>query len=167
MCSTPAESRRSDGSWPRSAPGCSRCPGDRAAGAHPYLVTPEHTRRARSVLGPDRFLAPEQKVVIDPDPQRGRDLGRPHVEKPYLGLVNYTKNLLTLGFDDADLADGGSDRLIDALVRHGDADAVAAGVTEHLTAGADQVAIQLLTAKGTDPVEGYTALARALHLTGG
>ena len=135
---------------------------ERAAGAHPYLTTPEHTRMARKILGPGVLLAPEQKAVLDTDPVCARSIGRPVVANPYLGLVNYTRNLRSLGYTDADLADGGSDRLIDALVRHGDAGTVAAGLTEHLDAGADHVAVQLLTSPGDDPVTGFTALARAL-----
>jgi probable F420-dependent oxidoreductase len=135
---------------------------ERSAGAHPYLVTPEHTRRARGILGPGRLLAPEQKVVLETDPARARAIGRPTVEKPYLGLVNYTNNLRTLGFGDDDLADGGSDRLIDALVIGGDTAAVAAGLAAHLEAGADHVAVNLITAPGDDPVAGFTALAAAL-----
>jgi probable F420-dependent oxidoreductase len=130
---------------------------ERAAGAHP-----EHTRRARSILGTGVLLAPEQKVVLDADPVRARSIGRPYVEKPYLGLVNYRNNLRSLGYQDAELDDGGSDRLIDALVAHGDPGTVAARLTEHLDAGADHVAVQLLTAAGEDPVVGYTALAEAL-----
>ena len=135
---------------------------ERSAGAHPYLVTPEHTRRARGILGPGRLLAPEQKVVLETDPARARAIGRPTVEKPYLGLVNYTRNLRTLGFGDDDLAGGGSDRLIDALVIGGDTAAVAAGLAAHLEAGADHVAVNLITAPGDDPVAGFTALAGAL-----
>jgi probable F420-dependent oxidoreductase len=134
----------------------------RTAGAHPYLVTPAHTRRARGIIGPDALLAPEQKVVLETDPDRARAIGRPAVERPYLGLVNYTSNLRSLGYDDADLAGAGSDRLIDDLVLRGDAAAVAAGVTRHLEAGADHVAINLLTAEGDDPAAGFTALATVL-----
>ena len=135
---------------------------ERAAGAHPYLTTAEHTRKARDILGSGVLLAPEQKVVLDTDPVRARSIGRPVVAKPYLGLVNYTSNLRSLGYTDADLADGGSDRLIDALVAHGDAGTVAAGISEHLNAGADHVTVQLLTSPGDDSVAGFTALARAL-----
>ena len=134
----------------------------RSAGAHPYLVTPAHTRRARAILGEDALLAPEQKVVLEPDPARARAIGRPAVEKPYLGLVNYTNNLRSLGFDDGDLAGGGSDRLIDALVAHGDAATVADELRQHLAAGADHVAVNLLMPPGQDPIPGYTALAEAL-----
>ncbi len=139
-----------------------RLAGERAAGAHPYLVIPEHTARARDILGTGPLLVPEQKVVLDADPDRARSIGRPAVEKPYLGLVNYTKNLKTLGFDDTDLADGGSDRLIDALVVHGDAATVVAGLRGHLDAGADQVAINLITAPDADPLPGYASLAETL-----
>lgn len=132
---------------------------DRTAGAHPYLVTPEHTREARAILGPGKLLAPEQKVVLETDPVRARQIGRPRVEKPYLGLTNYVSNLRRLGWTDEDLADGGSDRLIDALAVHGDAETIARGVTAHLDAGADHVAVQVL---GDDPVPGYRALARVL-----
>ena len=135
---------------------------ERAAGAHPYLTTPGHTRKAREILGPGVLLAPEQKVVLDNDPVRARSIGRPVVATPYLGLVNYRSNLRSLGYTDDDLADGGSDRLIDALVDHGDVGTVAARVTEHLVAGADHVAVQLLTSAGEDPVLGFTALAKAL-----
>jgi probable F420-dependent oxidoreductase len=135
---------------------------DRTAGAHPYLVTPEHTRRAREILGPGPLLAPEQKVVIDPDPERAREIGRPRVAKPYLALGNYLANLRRLGWTDADFADGGSDELIDALVAHGDAAAVAARVREHLEAGADHVPVQLLAAPGADPLPAYRALAEQL-----
>ncbi|MGX7680604.1 LLM class F420-dependent oxidoreductase [Jatrophihabitans sp. DSM 45814] len=134
---------------------------ERSAGAHPYLTTPEHTRQAREILGPNALLAPEQKVVLETDPDQARLIGRPVVE-PYLNLVNYTNNLRSIGFTHADLADGGSDRLIDALVRHGDAATVAAGLREHLAAGADQVVLQLLTPFGADPVPGYAALAAVL-----
>jgi probable F420-dependent oxidoreductase len=139
-----------------------RLSADRAAGAHPYLTTPEHTRRAREILGSGVLLAPEQKVVLDSDPVRARLIGRPPVATPYLSLVNYTSNLRSLGYTDTDLADRGSDRLIDALVDHGDAATVATRLADHLASGADHVAVQLLTPAGSDPVEGYTALARAL-----
>lgn len=137
---------------------------ERTAGAHPYLTTPEHTREARGLLGEGVLLAPEHKVVLDTDPERARSIGRPVVEKPYLGLVNYTSNLLRLGWTEDDIAGGGSDRLIDALVAHGTADAVAARLREHLDAGADHVCAQLLTPGLADPLPGLTELAAALGL---
>jgi len=137
---------------------------ERTAGAHPYLTTPEHTRYAREILGDGPLLAPEQKVVLGTDPVAARALGRPAVDRPYLHLRNYTGNLKRLGWTDADLADGGSDALIDALAVHGDAATVAAGVTAHLDAGADHVCIQLLTPPGADPLPGLATLAEALEL---
>jgi probable F420-dependent oxidoreductase len=137
---------------------------ERTAGAHPYLVTPEYTRQARAAIGTGPLLAPEHKVVLDADPQRARAIGRPRVQNPYLGLVNYTSNLRRLGWSEDDLSDGGSDALIDALVAHGSGPEVAARLTEHLDAGADHVSIQLLTAPGADPLDGYRQLAQALAL---
>lgn len=141
-----------------------RLAGERAAGAIPYLVPPEHTRQAREILGPEPLLAPEHKVVLDTDTARARALGRARVRNPYLGLVNYTSNLRRLGWAEEDLSDGGSDALIDALVAHGSADQVAAQLTRHLDAGADHVVIQLLTEPETDPVPGYRDLAQTLRL---
>ncbi len=137
---------------------------DRTAGAQPYLTTPEHTRQSRELLGDGVLLAPEHKVVVDPDPERARAVGRPVVDKPYLGLRNYTSNLLRLGWTEADIADGGSDALIDALVAHGDAAAVAARLAEHLAAGADHVCVQVLTEGYADPLPPMRALAEALKL---
>jgi probable F420-dependent oxidoreductase len=141
-----------------------RLAADRTAGAIPYLVPPEHTRLAREILGPGPLLAPEQKVVLEADPERARAIGRPRVQQPYLGLVNYTSNLRRLGWGDDDLAGGGSDALIDALVAHGGGDEVAARLGEHFDAGADHVAVQLLTAEDADLVASYAELARALGL---
>jgi probable F420-dependent oxidoreductase len=141
-----------------------RLAGERTAGAHPYLVPPAFTRGARGILGAGPLLAPEQKVVLDADPERARATGRPWVRNPYLGLVNYTSNLHRLGWSDADLSSGGSDALIDALVAHGNAGQVAARLTEHLDAGADHVAIQLITEPGADLLDGYGQLAQALGL---
>lgn len=141
-----------------------RLAAERTAGAIPYLVTPEHTRQARAILGPGPLLAPEQKAVLEADPQRARAIGRPRVQNPYLGLVNYTSNLRRLGWSDEDLSDGGSDALIDALVAHGSAAQVAARLAEHFDAGADHVCVQLLTEPGADLLDGYRKLARALGL---
>jgi len=138
---------------------------DRAAGAIPYLVPPEHTRQARAVLGPGPLLAPEHKVVLDTDPDRARALGRTRVQRPYLGLVNYTSNLRRLGWGDDDLSGSGSDALIDALVAHGSPAEIAAQLARHLDAGADHVCLQLVTEKGADPLPGYRALAPALGLS--
>ncbi|HVH20907.1 MAG TPA: LLM class F420-dependent oxidoreductase [Pseudonocardia sp.] len=139
-----------------------RVAAERTAGAHPYLTTPEHTREARELVGPGVLLAPEHKLIIDEDAERARAQARP-VVRLYLGLVNYTTNLRRLGFDDDDLAGDGSDRLVDALVAHGDAAAVAARLTEHLDAGADHVCAQVL-GEG-DPAQTLQQLASALGLT--
>jgi probable F420-dependent oxidoreductase len=141
-----------------------RLAADRTAGAHPYLTTPEHTREARAILGDGVLLAPEQKVVLDTDALRARGIGRPVVDRPYLHLVNYRSNLLRLGWSEADLDDGGSDELIDALVAHGDAETVAARLTAHLDAGADHVCVQVLTADGADPLPALRELSTALGL---
>jgi probable F420-dependent oxidoreductase len=118
---------------------------DRAAGAHPYLITPEHTATARETLGPDRLLAPELKVVLDTDPDRARAAARGHLEL-YLALPNYTGNLRRLGFTDDDLRDGGSDRLIDATFAWGDVGVIRERIAAHREAGADQVVLQVVTA---------------------
>jgi probable F420-dependent oxidoreductase len=121
-----------------------RLSADRTLGAHPYLTTPEHTRWARSVLGDGVLLAPEHKVVLVDDPARAREIARPGIKKPYLGLANYVAHLRRLGYTDDDLAGSGSDRLIDDLVAHGSVEAVAARLSEHLAAGADHVAVQVI-----------------------
>ena len=110
------------------------------AGAHPYLVTPEHTAIARKVLGQDALLAPEQGVILETDAERAREIGRQALSS-YLGLPNYVSNWRRLGFDDADFAEP-SDRLVDALFAWGDVDAIAARLQAHLDAGADHVCIQ-------------------------
>jgi probable F420-dependent oxidoreductase len=138
-----------------------RVSAERTAGAHPYLTTPEHTRAARELLGPDVLLAPEHFAVLDEDPERARAIGRPTVQR-YLGLRNYTSNLRRLGFTDDDLAGAGSDRLVDALVAYGDAGAVAARLTEHLAAGADHVCVQVLG--DGDPAPALAAVGQALSL---
>ncbi|MDH6287496.1 MULTISPECIES: LLM class F420-dependent oxidoreductase [Rhodococcus] len=135
----------------------------RAAGAHPYLTTPQHTREARELLGPGPVIAPEQKVVLDTDPERARPIGRSAVENPYLHLRNYVNNLKRLGYTDEQIENGGSDDLIDALAAHGDTQYVAGRLREHLDAGADHVAIQVLPA-GDDPVPALRELAGALGL---
>jgi probable F420-dependent oxidoreductase len=120
-----------------------RVAAERTAGAHPYLVPAEHTRHARELLGAGVLLAPEHKVVLDPDPTAARELGRSTVRN-YLTLRNYTANLLRHGFTDDDLSGEGSDALVDALVAHGDPATAAARLAEHLDAGADHVAVQPL-----------------------
>lgn len=118
---------------------------DRTAGAHPYLVTPEHSRQAREILGPGKILAPEQRVVLEADPATARTIGRGPT-KMYFGLRNYVSNWRRLGFSEQDVADGGSDRLIDALVVYGDDATIKRRFEEHHQAGADHVAVHLLGA---------------------
>ncbi|MGE2730035.1 LLM class F420-dependent oxidoreductase [Mycolicibacterium vaccae] len=115
----------------------------RSAGAHPYLTTPVHTGQARELLGPTVLLAPEHKVVLTDDADKAREVGREAVDF-YLGLSNYVNNWKRLGFTDDDLERPGSDRFIDAVVAYGTPDEIAARLTEHLQAGADHVAIQVL-----------------------
>ena len=116
---------------------------ERADGAHTYFVPPEHTAQAREVRGPGRLLAPEQVCVLSEDPSVAREIARRHTTS-YLRLTNYTNNLKRFGFDDADFADGGNDRLVDTICAWGDVEAVAARVKAHLDAGADHVAVQVL-----------------------
>ncbi len=115
---------------------------ERADGAHPYFAPVEHTRFARERLGPDPVLAVEVSAVLDPDAGRARDVARAFAGR-YLGLANYANNLRRLGYTDDDLAGGGSDRLLDAVVPQGDGAAIARRVREHLDAGADHVCVQL------------------------
>jgi probable F420-dependent oxidoreductase len=138
-----------------------RLAAERTAAAHPYLVTPEHTRRARALLGTNALLAPEQHVVLDADLTRARELARNAVSH-YLGLSNYTANWRRLGFTDQDIAGTGSDRLVEGLVAMGDAQQIAARINAHLSAGADHVCIQLITPEGANPLPGLTALANVL-----
>jgi len=115
----------------------------RSAGAHPYLTTPEHSATARGLMGPDAFLAPEHKVVLTTDSEKARAVGRKALEI-YFNLTNYVNNWKRLGFTDEEVAKPGSDRLVDAVVAYGTTDAIAARLKEHLAAGADHVAVQVL-----------------------
>ncbi len=123
---------------------------ERADGAHTYLVTPEHTARARAILGPDRVLVVEQSVVLDADPAAARARARAHLDW-YLDVPNYRANLRWLGLADADLDAGGTDAVVDALVAWGDEAAICARIDEHRAAGADHVGLQPLGAAG-DPL---------------
>lgn len=137
---------------------------DRAAGAHPYLVTPEHTRRARQLLGPDRLLAPEVKVVLDSDPGRALAIARGHVSR-YLELPNYANNMRRLGYTDADLAQGGSDELITSVVAWQGAEAIKERVAAHEEAGADHVCVQVVTDDRAEmPRREWRELAAILEL---
>ena len=135
----------------------------RGLGTHPYLVVPAHTREARQLLGPTAVVAPEHKVIIETDAARARSVARAFLADPYLHLRNYTDNLRRHGYEDQDFEHDGSDRLVDALVLHGTLDHIVAGLNDHIEAGADHVAVQVLEAPGTfDPLPAYRALARAL-----
>jgi probable F420-dependent oxidoreductase len=115
--------------------------GELSMGAVPYNVTPKHTAQAAKILGPSKILAVEQKVTIETDPARARALGRKELAR-YMVLPNYRNNWLREGFTEADLANGGSDRFIDAMCLWGDADTVKHGLRAHFTAGATHVCIQ-------------------------
>ena len=134
-----------------------------ANGAHPYLTTPEHTRWAREVLGPDVLLAPEQMVVLESDPAAARAIGRASISF-YLRAPGYLANLRRLGFSDDDWTDwkAPSDRLVDAIVAYGDVETVVARVRQHHDAGADHVAVQVLRGDREIPTTEWQELARAL-----
>jgi probable F420-dependent oxidoreductase len=134
----------------------------RAAGAHPYFTPVEHTRFARERLGAGPLLAPELACAVDDDPDSARAAAREYAAG-YLGLRNYTDNLLRFGFTEADLENGGSDRLIDAVVPNGSAERVAEIAQAHLEAGADHVCLQPVGISGV-PRAQWTALAGALSL---
>ncbi|KLL12420.1 MULTISPECIES: LLM class F420-dependent oxidoreductase [Protofrankia] len=142
-----------------------RLAGERAHGAHPYLVPLEHVATARAALGPEKFLAPELAVVLETDPDRARQIARTGLGM-YFDLPNYMNNLRRYGFTDDDLAAPGSDRLIDALVAWGDEETIAARVAAYRDAGADHVAVQVLigehTAAATFPIEQWRRLAPVL-----
>lgn len=128
--------------------GMLRLAATKARGAHPYFVPPEHTARAREVMGPDAWLCPEQMVLLETDPTKARAVARANM-KVYTGLPNYQNNLRQFGFGDADFEGGGSDRLVDAIVAWGDEKAIAERVKAHHDAGADHVCIQPFKADGS------------------
>lgn len=136
-----------------------------ADGAHPYFVPVEHTAAAREHLGLDALLAPEQAVVLSTDADEARRVARAHMAT-YLNLPNYTNNLRRFGWGDEDLADGGSDRLVDAIVAWGDEQAVVDRVAAHHERGADHVALQVLPLDGSSvPMDDWHHLATALELS--
>lgn len=137
---------------------------ERAAGAHPYFVPPEHTAVARQALGEEPLLAVEQAVVLETDPSRAREIARTYTGI-YTGLPNYAENLKRFGLTDEDLAGAGSDRLVDAVVAWGTVDDALARVQDHLDAGADHVCLQVVTADaGTPATHEWRLLAEALGL---
>jgi probable F420-dependent oxidoreductase len=130
---------------------------ERSLGAIPYFTPVEHTRFARALLGEGALLAPELACVLDTDIERARATARRYA-RIYLGLSNYTSNLLKFGFSEQDIAEGGSDRLIDAIIPSGSAEAISLVVDEHLQAGADHVCVQPVGVQGV-PREEWAALA--------
>jgi probable F420-dependent oxidoreductase len=137
---------------------------DRAAGSHPYLVTPEHTAEAREALGEGPLLAPELKVILETDPDRARSAARAHLAF-YLTLPNYTNTFLRLGFAESDLGGGGSDRLIDAVYAWGEDDRIRARVDAFHAAGADHVALQVIDEGPGDalPRKAWGRLAKMMN----
>jgi probable F420-dependent oxidoreductase len=133
---------------------------ERSLGTIPYFTPPAHTAFARERLGAAALVAPELACFVGEDRERGRAAAREYASV-YLGLRNYTSNLLRHGFEEADIADGGSDRLIDAIVPQGSAKQIVAAAREHLDAGGDHVALQPVGAAGIPRAE-WTALAAAI-----
>lgn len=135
---------------------------ERTAGAHPYFVPPEHTAQARQIMGKGALLAPEQAVVLETNASKARDIARGHM-MTYLALPNYVNNLKRLGFTDDDIANGGNDRLVDAIVAWGDIDAIVRRVKAHHDAGADHVCVQVLDPDPRQlPLRQWRELAPAL-----
>lgn len=134
---------------------------ERSAGTHPYLTVPSQTREQREVLGPDALVAPEQTVVLDADAGSARRTARAFLAN-YLRMENYVRTMQRGGFTDHDIADGGSDELVDRIVVHGDAATLATGIRAHLDAGADHVCVQVQPSAG-DPVPALRAIAAALE----
>lgn len=124
---------------------------DAADGAHPYWTTPDHTRTARSILGPGKLLCVEQKVVVSTDADRARAAAKAAIDM-YAGLPNYSNNWLRLGFTQAEI-DARADRFVDAVVPWGPAEEVAARVQDHYDAGADHVCIQPLSVEGPGVID--------------
>lgn len=137
---------------------------ERSAGTHPYLTVPSQTSEGRNVLGADVLIAPEQTVVLDQDVASARTTARAFLKR-YLGMSNYAGNMLRGGFTEHDLADGGSDRLVDQIIAHGASAVLADAVRAHLTAGADHVCVQVIPATG-DPIPALRAIAAELGLSG-
>ena len=133
-----------------------------ADGAHPFLTTADHTYSARQILGPDKLLAVEQGVVLGPDVE-ARSAARENLTR-FLGWPNYRRHFERLGFDEADFADGGSDRLIDAVFAIGDEEAVGRRVQEHLDAGADHVCLQIVTNEMDEEVAAYRRVAQSIMI---
>lgn len=135
---------------------------ERAAGTHPYMTTPAHTRFARGIVGPERLVAPEQRLVPGLEPGPAREAARRFLER-YLSLSNYRRTLESHGFTAAELDDGATDEAVDALAPHGAPARLAEAVRGHLDAGADHVCVQILPAKD-DPLPALEALSAELGI---
>lgn len=120
---------------------------DKCTGAHPYFTSPEHTAMARDILGPDKWLCVEQKVVLESDADKARELARP-VARIYTGLPNYRNNWLRMGLEEEDFENGGSDKFIDTTFAWGNVDKIKARIQEHFDAGASHVCIQPVNPNG-------------------
>jgi probable F420-dependent oxidoreductase len=139
-----------------------RLSAERADGAHPYNTTPTHTAQARELLGSGPYLCPEQAVIFESDPAKARAIARKFLSI-YLTLPNYTNNFLRLGFKDVDFSNGGSDKLVDAVIAWGNVKTVVSRVHEHHSAGADHVCVQVLTEQPqTFPLREYRELGSAV-----
>ncbi len=140
--------------------------GERTLGAHPFFAPPENTKRTREILGPTPWLCPEQKVLLETDPEKARARARAAMAGP-LTMPNYRRNLMRSGFEEKELDEGGNDRVVDAVVAWGDLDAIGQRVQDHLDAGATHVCIQPLSA--ADPTKPDLELLEALapRLCGG
>jgi probable F420-dependent oxidoreductase len=135
---------------------------ERADGAHPYFVPPEHTARAREILGADRILAVEQAVVLETDSLKAREIARSYMAL-HLTMANYLASLRSQGFTEEDVKNGGSDRLVDAIVAWGDMRAIVDRIRAHQSAGADHVCIQVVTAEPRAlPLSQWRELASSL-----
>jgi probable F420-dependent oxidoreductase len=137
--------------------------GEHTGVAIPFLTTPEHTRQSRAILGDRALLAPAQKVVLCADPEQAREIARPSVTGPYSALGTYRTSLLRQGFTEQQLAEG-SDSLVDALIGHGDTEAVIARLQEHISAGADHVSVDVVVPPDEDFRPGYEVVAKAMGL---
>ncbi len=138
---------------------------EKANGAHPYFTTPEHTRQAREIMGPDALLCVEQKIVLETDPAKARELAKA-VARTYTALPNYRNNWFRLGFTEEDVNDGGNDKFIDATFAHGDIDAIKERVQAHLDAGASHVCVQPVNPSGVMGDPDMKALAALADLNG-
>jgi probable F420-dependent oxidoreductase len=137
--------------------------GKRAAGVHPFLVTPESNAANRSLIGPKGFLAPYQAVVLESDPGQARTIARNGIGM-FLRFPSYQANLRRLGFGDEDLIPGGSNRLIDATVAWGSIDTIAERLREHWAAGADHIALHVLSNHGGFPIDEWRELGHLLEI---